>query len=449
MFENKKFFIKTHGCQMNEYDSEKLSDILKHNLNMSQTANLEEADILFLNTCSIREKAQEKVFSELGRWKKIKAKKPNMLIAVGGCVAAQEGESLKSRSPQVDIIFGPQTIHRLPKMIRQASNTSHTLTDVSFPEIEKFDFLPKSTSKTPSAYVSIMEGCSKYCTFCIVPYTRGEEVNRRFDDILYEIYSLSKLGTKEIILLGQNVNAYKSKTNDGDDADLALLIKHISQIEDIQRIRYTTSHPIDFSDNLINEYNNFKLANNLHLPIQSGSDKILSKMKRKHTALEYKSIIKKVRELRPNISLTSDFIIGYPGETNEDFERTLNLVEDLKFDGGYSFIYSPRPGTPAMYEKDDIKDSVKKTRLKKLQELLKGMNKEFANKILGTEEEILVEGYSVRNKNELFGRTSSNKVVNFNGLPDLIGKFVSVEVTELKSTTLRGKFLNLSESINL
>ena len=266
---------------------------------------------------------------------------------------------------------------------------------------------------------------------------------------MYEIYSLSKLGTKEIILLGQNVNAYKSKTNDGDDADLALLIKHISQIEDIQRIRYTTSHPIDFSDNLINEYNNFKLANNLHLPIQSGSDKILSKMKRKHTALEYKSIIKKVRKLRPNISLTSDFIIGYPGETNEDFERTLNLVEDLKFDGGYSFIYSPRPGTPAMYEKDDIKDSVKKTRLKKLQELLKGMNKEFANKILGTEEEILVEGYSVRNKNELFGRTSSNKVVNFNGLPDLIGKFVSVEVTELKSTTLRGKFLNLSESINL
>ena len=449
MFENKKFFIKTHGCQMNEYDSEKLSDILKYNLKMSQTINLEEADILFLNTCSIREKAQEKVFSELGRWKKFKTKKPNTLIAVGGCVAAQEGENLKSRSPQVDIIFGPQTIHRLPKMIRQAYSLNKTLTDVSFPEIEKFDFLPKSTNKVPSAYVSIMEGCSKYCTFCIVPYTRGEEVNRRFDDVLHEVYSLSKLGTKEIILLGQNVNAYKSKMNDGDDADLALLIKHISHIDEIQRIRYTTSHPIDFSENLINEYNNFKLADNLHLPIQSGSDKILSKMKRKHTVLEYKSIIKKVRELRPNISLTSDFIVGYPGETNDDFEATLNLVEDLKFDDGYSFIYSPRPGTPAMYEKDDIQDSIKKKRLQQLQQLLKSMNREYANRILGTEEKILVEGYSKRNKNELFGRTSSNKVVNFNGLSDLIGKFINVEIIEIKSTTLRGKFLNLSESTNL
>ncbi len=449
MFENKKFFIKTHGCQMNEYDSEKLSDILKYNLKMSQTINLEEADILFLNTCSIREKAQEKVFSELGRWKKFKTKKPNTLIAVGGCVAAQEGENLKSRSPQVDIIFGPQTIHRLPKMIRQAYSLNKTLTDVSFPEIEKFDFLPKSTNKVPSAYVSIMEGCSKYCTFCIVPYTRGEEVNRRFDDVLHEVYSLSKLGTKEIILLGQNVNAYKSKMNDGDDADLALLIKHISHIDEIQRIRYTTSHPIDFSENLINEYNNFKLADNLHLPIQSGSDKILSKMKRKHTVLEYKSIIKKVREIRPNISLTSDFIVGYPGETNDDFEATLNLVEDLKFDDGYSFIYSPRPGTPAMYEKDDIQDSIKKKRLQQLQQLLKSMNREYANRILGTEEKILVEGYSKRNKNELFGRTSSNKVVNFNGLSDLIGKFINVEIIEIKSTTLRGKFLNLSESTNL
>jgi len=449
MFENKKFFIKTHGCQMNEYDSEKLSDILKYNLKMSQTINLEEADILFLNTCSIREKAQEKVFSELGRWKKFKTKKPNTLIAVGGCVAAQEGENLKSRSPQVDIIFGPQTIHRLPKMIRQAYSLNKTLTDVSFPEIEKFDFLPKSTNKVPSAYVSIMEGCSKYCTFCIVPYTRGEEVNRRFDDVLHEVYSLSKLGTKEIILLGQNVNAYKSKMNDGDDADLASLIKHISHIDEIQRIRYTTSHPIDFSENLINEYNNFKLADNLHLPIQSGSDKILSKMKRKHTVLEYKSIIKKVREIRPNISLTSDFIVGYPGETNDDFEATLNLVEDLKFDDGYSFIYSPRPGTPAMYEKDNIQDSIKKKRLQQLQQLLKSMNREYANRILGTEEKILVEGYSKRNKSELFGRTSSNKVVNFNGLSDLIGKFIDVEIIEIKSTTLRGKFLNLSESTNL
>ena len=448
MLENKKFFIKTHGCQMNEYDSEKLGDTLKHNLNMSQTDSLEEADILFLNTCSIREKAQEKVFSELGRWKKFKAKKPNMLIAIGGCVATQEGENLKLRAPEVDIIFGPQTIHRLPKMIRQAYFSKQTLTDVSFPEIEKFDYLPRSTSKMPSAHVSIMEGCSKYCTFCIVPYTRGDEVNRRFDDVLHEVYSLSKLGTKEIILLGQNVNAYKSRTNDGVEADLALLIKHISFIEGIDRIRYTTSHPIDFSDNLINEYKNFKLANNLHLPIQSGSDKILSKMKRKHTALEYKSIIKEVRKIRPDISLTSDFIVGYPGETDDDFKQTLNLVEELRFDGGYSFIYSPRPGTPAMYEKDNTDDDVKKERLQTLQQLLKYTNREYARKILGTEEEILVEGFSVRNKNELFGRTSANKVVNFSGLPNLIGKFVNVEVTELRSSTLRGKFLNLSGHIN-
>ena len=448
MLENKKFFIKTHGCQMNEYDSEKLGDTLKHNLNMSQTDSLEEADILFLNTCSIREKAQEKVFSELGRWKKFKAKKPNMLIAIGGCVATQEGENLKLRAPEVDIIFGPQTIHRLPKMIRQAYFSKQTLTDVSFPEIEKFDYLPRSTSKMPSAHVSIMEGCSKYCTFCIVPYTRGDEVNRRFDDVLHEVYSLSKLGTKEIILLGQNVNAYKSRTNDGVEADLALLIKHISFIEGIDRIRYTTSHPIDFSDNLINEYKNFKLANNLHLPIQSGSDKILSKMKRKHTTLEYKSIIKEVRKIRPDISLTSDFIVGYPGETDDDFKQTLNLVEELRFDGGYSFIYSPRPGTPAMYEKDNTDDDVKKERLQTLQQLLKYTNREYARKILGTEEEILVEGFSVRNKNELFGRTSANKVVNFSGLPNLIGKFVNVEVTELRSSTLRGKFLNLSGHIN-
>ncbi len=448
MLETKKFFIKTHGCQMNEYDSEKLSDTLKCSLNMSQTNNLEEADILLLNTCSIREKAQEKVFSELGRWKKLKTKKPNMLIAVGGCVAAQEGENLKSRSPQIDIIFGPQTIHRLPKMIRQAYSSKEVSIDISFPEIEKFDYLPFSTNKTPSAYVSIMEGCSKYCTFCIVPYTRGDEVNRRFDDILYEIHCLSKLGTKEIILLGQNVNAYQSITNNGERADLALLIKHISCIKGIRRIRYTTSHPIDFSDNLINEYNNVKLANNLHLPIQSGSDVILSKMKRKHTVLEYKSIIKKVREIRPNISLTSDFIVGYPGETDYDFEQTLNLVEELQFDDAYSFIYSPRPGTPASYEKDITKDSVKKERLQTLQNLLKRTSKEFSHNLLGNKEEILVEGLSVRNKNELFGRTSSNKVVNFQGLTNLIGKFVNVQITELRSSTLRGSFLNFSDYEN-
>ncbi|MEC9205898.1 MAG: tRNA (N6-isopentenyl adenosine(37)-C2)-methylthiotransferase MiaB [Pseudomonadota bacterium] len=445
MLETKKFFIKTHGCQMNEYDSEKLGDTLRHNLNMSETKNLEEADILLLNTCSIREKAQEKVFSELGRWKKIKAKKPNTLIAVGGCVAVQEGKNLKSRSPQVDIIFGPQTIHRLPKMIRQAYSSKETFIDTSFPEIEKFDYLPFSEKKVPSAYVSIMEGCSKYCTFCIVPYTRGDEVNRKFDDIIFEVYKLSQLGTKEIILLGQNVNAYKSTTNNGKKADLALLIRHISHIKGIERIRYTTSHPIDFSDSLIKEYNNKKLADHLHLPIQSGSDMILSRMKRKHTTLEYKNIIKNVREVRPNISLTSDFIIGYPGETDYDFEQTLDLVEELRFDDAYSFIYSPRPGTPAAYEKCTIKDNVKKRRLQVLQNTLKNLSKEFSKSMLGSDEEILVEGVSARKENELFGRTSSNKVVNFKGLTSLIGKLVNVKVTELKSNTLRGEFLGLSE----
>ena len=433
---------------MNEYDSEKISDILKHNLNMLQTSNLEEADLLLLNTCSIREKAQEKMFSELGRWKKLKTKKPSMLIAVGGCVAAQEGEHLRSRAPQVDVIFGPQTLHRLPKMIRQAYTLKGPSIDISFPEIEKFDYLPHSTSKTPSAYVSIMEGCSKYCTFCIVPYTRGEEVNRRFDDILHEVYRLAKLGTKEIILLGQNVNAYKSFTNDREEADLALLIKYISCIKGIDRIRYTTSHPIDFSDTLIEEYKNPKLASNLHLPVQSGSDLILSKMKRKHTVLEYKNIIKRVRKIRPNISLTSDFIVGYPGESDYDFEQTLNLVEELKFDDAYSFIYSPRPGTPASYEQDDTENTVKKKRLQTLQNLLKRTSKEFACKMLGTKEEILVEGISARNKNELFGRTSSNKVINFSGLPNLIGKFINVRVTELRSSTLKGKFLKLCKHNN-
>jgi len=445
MFETKKFFIKTHGCQMNEYDSEKLSDALKYNLNMLETKNLEEADILLLNTCSIREKAQEKVFSELGRWKKIKEKKPETLIAVGGCVAAQEGKNLKSRSPQVDIIFGPQTIHRLPKMIRQAYLSKETFLDTSFPEIEKFDYLPFSTKKVPTAYVSIMEGCSKYCTFCIVPYTRGDEVNRRFDNILFEVHKLLELGTKEIILLGQNVNAYKSKTNDGEEADLALLIKYISRIKGIERIRYTTSHPIDFSESLVKEYENRKLADHLHLPIQSGSDIILSKMKRKHTVLEYKNIIKNVRKIRPKISLTSDFIIGYPGETDHDFDQTLNLVEELRFDDAYSFIYSARPGTPASYEKCTLKDNVKKKRLQILQNTIKNFSKEFAEKMIGTNEEVLVEGLSARKENELFGRTSNNKVVNFKGLNNLIGKLVNIKITELRSNTLRGEFQGLTE----
>ena len=442
MLETKKFFIKTQGCQMNEYDSDKLGDILKHNLNMVETDKYEEADLLFLNTCSIREKAQEKVFHQLGRWKKLKNKNPNILIAVGGCVASQEGKKLRSRSPQVDIIFGPQTIHRLPKMIKEVySSKTKTAIDVSFPEIEKFDYLPSSNKKTPSAYLSIMEGCSKYCTFCVVPYTRGEEVNRRFDDILFEASLLSKKGTRELVLLGQNVNAYKSTKNNGDMVGLAELIRHISYIDGIERIRHTTSHPIDFSDDLIDEYRNPKLANNLHLPVQSGSDIILSKMKRKHTVLEFKRIIKKVREIRPDINLTSDFIVGYPGETDYDFQQTLDLIEDLKFSDAYSFIYSARPGTPASYETDGVKIETKIKRLEKLKNLVKKQSAEFSKNMVGKKETVLVEGISVKRDSELFGRSNNNKIINFAGTKNLIGQFVDIKITELRTNTLHGNLL--------
>jgi len=442
MLETKKFFIKTQGCQMNEYDSDKLGDILKHNLNMVETDKYEEADLLFLNTCSIREKAQEKVFHQLGRWKKLKNKNPDILIAVGGCVASQEGKKLRSRSPQVDIIFGPQTIHRLPKMIKEIySSKTKTAIDVSFPEIEKFDYLPSSNKKTPSAYLSIMEGCSKYCTFCVVPYTRGEEVNRRFDDILFEASLLSKKGTRELVLLGQNVNAYKSTKNNGDMVGLAELIRHISYIDGIERIRHTTSHPIDFSDDLIDEYRNPKLANNLHLPVQSGSDIILSKMKRKHTVLEFKRIIKKVREIRPDINLTSDFIVGYPGETDYDFQQTLDLIEDLKFSDAYSFIYSARPGTPASYETDGVKIETKIKRLEKLKNLVKKQSAEFSKNMVGKKENVLVEGISVKRDSELFGRSNNNKIINFAGTKNLIGQFVDIKITELRTNTLHGNLL--------
>ena len=449
MLETKKFFIKTQGCQMNEYDSDKLGDILKHNLNMVETDKCEEADLLFLNTCSIREKAQEKVFHQLGRWKKLKNKNPNILIAVGGCVASQEGKKLRSRSPQVDIIFGPQTIHRLPKMIKEIySSQTKTAIDVSFPEIEKFDYLPSSNKKTPSAYLSIMEGCSKYCTFCVVPYTRGEEVNRRFDDILFEASLLSKKRTRELVLLGQNVNAYKSTKNNGDIVGLAELIRHISYIDGIERIRHTTSHPIDFSDDLIDEYRNPKLANNLHLPVQSGSDIILSKMKRKHTVLEFKRIIKKVREIRPDINLTSDFIVGYPGETDDDFQQTLDLIEDLKFSDAYSFIYSARPGTPASYEPDGVKIDIKIKRLKKLKDLIKKQSAEFSKNMVGKKETVLVEGISVKRDSELFGRSNNNKIINFAGTKALIGQFVDIKITELRANTLHGDLLRKTENLN-
>ncbi len=441
MLDNKKFFIKTHGCQMNEYDSDKLTDVLVSNLNMKQTTKISDADILLLNTCSIREKAQEKVFHQLGRWKKLKKKRPEIMIAVGGCVASQEGKNIRTRAPEVDIIFGPQTIHRLPKMIRDVYSNSKTSVDISFPAIEKFDYLPSSKSQSPSAYVSIMEGCSKYCTFCVVPYTRGDEVSRSFDSILYEVKNLATNGTKEIILLGQNVNSYSSKNFNGENVKLSDLIRYISLIPGIDRIRYTTSHPIDFQDDLIEEYNNPILANNVHLPIQSGSDFILSKMKRKHTVLEYKNIIKKIREIRPDINVSSDFIVGYPGESDEDFNHTLNLVKNLEFSDAYSFIYSPRPGTPASIEHDDIGQDIKIDRLKKLQDLIKLQARRFSKNMIGTIQKVLVEGLSVKRSNEIFGRADNNKIINFIGDRNLIGKFVNVRVDELRINTLHGTYL--------
>ncbi len=443
MLENKKFFIKTHGCQMNEYDSGKLTDVLKINLKMIETKEPQDADLLLLNTCSIRENAQEKVFHQLGRWKKLKDKKPSMLKAVGGCVASQEGKSIRSRAPSVDIIFGPQTIHRIPKMIKEIySSDVKTSVDVSFPEIEKFDYLPSSAKKAPSAYLSIMEGCSKYCTFCVVPYTRGEEFNRKFDDIITEAVQLSEEGAKEIILLGQNVNAYKSYDHNKNPVNLSDLIRYISHIDGIDRIRYTTSHPIDFSQDLIDEYRNPKLANNLHLPIQSGSDLILSKMKRKHTVVEYKSIIRKIRSIRPDIHLSSDFIVGYPGESDYEFQKTLDFISELNFSDAYSFIYSPRPGTPAAQEIDNLSDKIKSDRLKELKDLVKQQSIIYTEKMIGQTEKVLVEGISLKRNNEVFGRTDNNKVINFSGDRELISKFVNVHIDEMRANTLHGTYLN-------
>ncbi len=449
MLENKKFFIKTHGCQMNEYDSDKLGEVLEQNLQMIETKDFEQADLLLLNTCSIREKAQEKVFHQLGRWKKLKNKNPALLIAVGGCVASQEGKALRSRAPEIDIIFGPQTIHRLPKMIKDIfKNNKKVEIDVSFPEIEKFDYLPSVTNNNISSYLSIMEGCSKYCTFCVVPYTRGEEFNRDMDSILYEAHKLVKNGVKEITFLGQNVNAYKSRNYDGEYVSFSDLIKYVSFIDGIERIRYTTSHPIDFSDSLIEAYMNPKLANNLHLPVQSGSDKILSKMKRKHTVLEYKNIIHKIRKIRPNINLTSDFIVGYPGESDMDFKETMDFISDINFSDAYSFIYSPRPGTPASMEKDNISHDIKVNRLNQLKELINYQSKIYSEKMLGTIETVLVEGLSVKRKSEVFGRSYNNKVINFKGSENLIGKLVDVHIDEIRGNTLHGTLNDIPPSLN-
>ena len=442
MPEVRKFFIQTHGCQMNEYDSNKLCDILKSTSNYEETKVAEEADLLLLNTCSIREKAQEKVFDQLGRWKKLKKHNSNVLIAVGGCVATQEGENIKKRAPQVDIVFGPQTIHRIPSMINKASQKNNKLAiDVTFPSIEKFDYIPIPKSCAVSEFVTIMEGCSKYCSFCVVPYTRGEEVNRSLDEVLFEVNNLALKGVKEIVLLGQNVNSYKSNTINGDIVKFSDLIKYLSLIDGIERIRHTTSHPIDFGDDLIEEYRNTKLANNLHLPVQSGSDTILAQMKRKHTSLEYRNIIRKVKMIRPDINLTTDIIVGYPGETDHDFQQTLKLVEDMNFSDAYTFIYSSRPGTPAAEVKDTLSIDEKKRRLYELQELIREQSKTYSQKMLGTTQKVLIEGFSVKTSKELYGRSDNNKIVNFPSAKNMIGKLTNVMITEIRTNTLYGEIV--------
>lgn len=438
--------IKTYGCQMNEYDSEKMANLLENTHGLRLVETPEEADVVLMNTCSVREKAQEKVFDELGKWKKWKAEKPNRVIGVGGCVASQEGKVIRQRAPYVDVIFGPQTLHRLPNMINDAlgararDGKAKAVIDISFPEIEKFDHLPKPESTGVSAFVSIMEGCSKYCTFCVVPYTRGEEVSRPFNDVLAEVRALAEQGVREINLLGQNVNAYRGVMTDGEIADLAILMHAIRLIPGIDRIRYTTSHPNEMTSNIINAFGEIpELVSHLHLPIQSGSDRILALMKRNHLALEYKSIIRKVRAHRPHLSLSGDFIIGFPGETDADFQATMKLVEELKYDRSFSFIYSPRPGTPASSLPDDVSMDEKKQRLYALQALLNEQTQAISEAMVGTKQRVLVERLSRRSTDEMAGRTENNRVVNFPGRIDMIGQFVEVEIHEAFSNSLRGE----------
>ncbi|MGP2470571.1 tRNA (N6-isopentenyl adenosine(37)-C2)-methylthiotransferase MiaB [Yersinia sp. 2540 StPb PI] len=435
----KKLHIKTWGCQMNEYDSSKMADLLASTHGYQLTEIPEEADLLLLNTCSIREKAQEKVFSLLGHWKLLKEKNPNLIIGVGGCVASQEGEHLRQRAPCVDVIFGPQTLHRLPEMINHVQGTHSPVVDISFPEIEKFDRLPEPRAEGPTAFVSIMEGCNKYCTFCVVPYTRGEEISRPSDDILFEIAQLASQGVREVNLLGQNVNAYRGATYDGDICSFAELLRLVAAIDGIDRIRFTTSHPIEFTDDIIDVYRDTpELVSFLHLPVQSGSDRILTMMKRAHTALEYKAIIRKLRQARPDIQISSDFIIGFPGETQQDFAQTIKLVAEIHFDTSYSFIYSPRPGTPAAELPDDISEEEKKQRLHILQQRITQQAMEISREMVGSVQRILVEGPSRKSAMELAGRTENNRVVNFEGTPEMIGKFVDVEIVDVYASSLRG-----------
>ncbi|MEC4750297.1 tRNA (N6-isopentenyl adenosine(37)-C2)-methylthiotransferase MiaB [Methylomicrobium sp. Wu6] len=440
-----KLYIQTNGCQMNEYDSDKMRDVLHASHGFELTDDPKQADVLLLNTCSIRERAQEKVFSALGQWRILKEKRPEVVIGVGGCVASQEGDAIQKRAPFVDIVFGPQTLHRLPQLLDQVRNKHKPVVDISFPEIEKFDALPEPRAEGPKAFVSVMEGCSKYCTFCVVPYTRGEEISRPLNDVIAEIATLAKQGVREVNLLGQNVNAYRGQMDDGDIADFALLLHHVAAIDGIDRIRFTTSHPVEFTDSLIEAFAEIPaLVDHLHLPVQSGSDHILKMMKRGHTRADYIEKIRKLREVRPNIYLSSDFIIGFPGESEQDFADTLALVDEIGFDLSFSFIYSARPGTPAADLPDDVPMEVKKQRLERFQNRINQNAAAIALSMINTVQTVLVEGKSKKNPLQMQGRTENNRVVNFIGHPRLAGQFVDVLITEALPNSLRGRIVDSS-----
>ena len=443
----KKIYIKTFGCQMNEYDSDKMADVLNISDGLVKTDTPDDADVILFNTCSVREKAQEKVFHDLGRVRHLKKANPDLIIGVGGCVASQEGAAIVSRAPFVDVVFGPQTLHRLPELIAKKRATGRAQVDISFPEIEKFDHLPPARVEGATAFVSIMEGCSKYCTFCVVPYTRGEEFSRPFDDVIAEIVGLVNGGVKEVTLLGQNVNAYQGALDEGGNADFAYLLEMVHELPGIERIRYTTSHPREMTQRLIDCYGKLpKLVSHLHLPVQSGSDRVLAAMKRGHTVLEFKSIIRRLREQRPDLCLSSDFIIGFPGETEVDFEATMSLIRELDFDASFSFIYSKRPGTPASSFPDDVTAEQKSQRLTKLQAQLEAQAQGVNQAMIGTVQRVLVEGHAKKNADELAGRTDNNRIVNFAGQPRLIGQFVEVTVTQALSHSLRGEIVTLESS---
>jgi tRNA-2-methylthio-N6-dimethylallyladenosine synthase len=441
-----KLYIQTNGCQMNEYDSDKMRDVLQASHGFELTEDPKLADVLLLNTCSIREKAQEKVFSALGKWRKIKDKRPDVIIGVGGCVASQEGAAIQKRAPFVDMVFGPQTLHRLPQLLEQVRNQHKPVVDISFPEIEKFDAMPEPRAEGPKAFVSVMEGCSKYCSFCVVPYTRGEEISRPLKDVIAEITTLARQGVREINLLGQNVNAYRGKMEDGDIADFSLLLHYVAAIDGIDRLRFTTSHPVEFTDSLIEAFAEIpELVDHLHLPVQSGSNTILKMMKRGHTIADYKETIRKLREIRPNLSLSSDFIIGFPGETEVEFEETMDFINEVGFDLSFSFVYSPRPGTPAAELPDDVPAEEKKHRLERFQARINEMANEISIGMIGTVQRVLVEGQSKKNPLQMQGRTENNRVVNFIGHPRLAGHFVNVEIAEALPNSLRGRMVDISD----